>query len=211
MNAIEKVTLFSVEMLKTKITTHDKVKDFVMTKIYPDFLKNGPNDLIQNSYTDYIEGATFCHWPFLINLYMPTIKTMLFEYGVNLNNPWNIKVSPWYVLTTSNTAEFVHDHMGGSTNIQFSAVHYVVLDDDSTGTVFVNPNEKLMKAVVPTKDQSLLDSCFVGSRQCPIITEGDFVMFPSWVDHHAPKHTSGNLRAVIAMNIMLSIVDRTGL
>lgn len=208
---VDRTPLYSIDIFKTKVENHDKIKDFIMTKIYPDYVKKGPNDIVQNTYSDYIDGATYCHWDFLIPHYMPAIKRMLSSIGVNFNHPWTIKVKPWYVLTTETSTEFVHDHMGGSSTIQFGAVHYVVLDEDAKGTVFVNPLEKLMKAVTPTKDQTFLPPYFIAHKTCPVVEEGDFVMFPAWLDHHTPKHQNGKLRAVIAMNIMLSIPDRDGL
>ena len=40
------------------------------------------------------------------------------------------------------------------------------------------------------------------------VEEGDIVLFPSWMDHSAPKHTSNSLRIVNAVNIMMRLKNQ---
>jgi len=37
------------------------------------------------------------------------------------------------------------------------------------------------------------------------VQEGDILFFPSWLDHTAPQHTSGNLRITNAVNVMMRL------
>lgn len=211
MSNIEKLSIFTTDIFKTKVDNHEKIKNHLMEHIYPKFLEDGPNDKQMNVYTDYIPGAAKCHWPLVKNLYRPTIHKFLESIGIDLTLPWKITTREWYTFTDKVTTEFVHDHVGGPTTIQFSAVHYVVLDNESHGTVFVNPCLRMIKNVTPTKNIDHCPDYFLNYKQVPQVTEGDIVFFPSWLDHHTPLHSNGSLRIIVAMNIMLRIDNSDGM
>lgn len=208
---VERNTLFQTDVYKTQATHHSMIKKYMMDTVYPHFLKNGPNDVMQNQYTDYMPGAVSWNWQYIASLYKKDIAKMLEAIGFNLQLPWQILIRPWYNFTTYNTKEFVHDHTGGPSTINFAAVHYVHFDDTCEGTVFLNPNGKEIKASLPTKNRDYLPRYFLEYKRSIPTSEGDLVMFPSWLDHHVPPHTSNSLRVVIAMNIMLRIDDMDGL
>lgn len=213
MNQIEKIPLFSIDLLKIPATNHDKIKKHIMDLVYPHYVKNGPNDPIQNTYTDYgmTHDAAFCHWPYLYKLYDQDIRSCIEACGFDLKkHSWQIKMKGWYNLTNQNTKEFIHDHMGGPKTIQFSAVHYVSLENKSWPTAFKNPMQKLIKATIPTKNMDYLPSYFYNFDRMPEATEGDIVFFPSWIDHYVPAHTNGTLRITNALNIMMRADDADG-
>ena len=110
----------------------------------------------------------------------------------------------------NSTSQFPHDHTGGPKTIQWSAVHYVVLDDENSGTVFLNPNARMMKSVIPTKNQNVLPEMYWPNKKQMMVEEGDLLFFPSWLDHHTPAHTTGNLRVAVAMNVMLTLDNVEG-
>jgi hypothetical protein len=213
MTNIEKITMFPVELYKIKVTKHEQIKKYFMDNVYPHFEKYGPNDPVQNTLTDYgfTRDAAYCHWPMLYEWYKPDIQQILENIGFDFKRyPWQFKMKGWYNMCTSNTATFNHDHMGGPTTIQFSAVHYVKLGQENNATVFKNPNGKYIKGTTPTKNFDYLPECFYDFQRMPEIEEGDLVLFPSWLDHYVPHYTAGNLRITTALNIMMRVDDGDG-
>lgn len=208
---VETVTLFTTDLYKTKLQSHEVIKNHFMTHIYPKFLESGPNDLVQNTYTDYYPGAIKCHWSFLLRYYESACKEILKTIGIDFNDPWKMTIKPWYNITLYNDKEFLHDHVGGPSTIQFSAVHYVYFDEHCSGTVFENPCANLIKSTAPSKNRDHLPNFFKNYKKVPIVTEGDFILFPSWLKHHVPPHISNTLRISVAMNIILRIDNSDGM
>jgi hypothetical protein len=204
--------LFPVNLVKLKMRNHDKIKKYLMDNVYPQYIKDGANDTATNAYTDYVPGATKIPWMMLNKFYQDDVEEFLKHTGVNFDEGWTYKITCWYGMMHHTTSQFVHDHTGGPKTIQWSAVHYVVLDakDTQSGTVFLNPNARMMKSVIPTKNRNHLPELYFPREQQLPVEEGDAVFFPSWLDHHTPAHTSGNLRVVVAMNIMLTFDNMEG-
>ena len=98
--------------------------------------------------------------------------------------------------------------MGGATNINYAFTHFVHIEDQNDGTIFVNPNYKLIRAAMPTKNVNYLPESMFNDRYQVEVEEGDIVLFPSWMDHSAPKHTSNSLRIVNAVNIMMRLKNQ---
>ena len=71
-------------------------------------------------------------------------------------------------------------------------------------------NARMMKSVIPTKNKDELPDLYWPDKKQMLVEEGDLLLFPSWLDHHTPAHTTGNLRVVVAMNIMLTFDNREG-
>lgn len=207
---IESINLFPIKICKTKCDQHDKIKKHILDNVYKSFCEHGPNNDQLNSYSDYLPGGAMVHWPYLINLYMPTIKKLLVEMGIADVDKWSIRVAGWYNISTKMESTFFHDHTGGPSTIQFSIVHYVSLSKTAEGTVFQNPNLKQIKATVPTKDLKLVPGYFLNYYETPDVEEGDMIIFPAWIDHSMPVHTDDSLRITNAMNVMLRIDNSDG-
>ena len=210
---MKKYNPFPIDVYKVKCKNHDAIKQYMMKHVYPDFSKNGPNKSnSQNIYTDYLPGNTaMVHWPYVYDLYQEDVKNILEDIGFNLSDGWTINLKGWYNFTEHNSEEFFHDHIGGASQITYSFVHYVNLED-THGTVFSNPNMKLIRGTSPTKDMRFLPNCFLNDREYIDVNEGDMLFFPSWLEHSAPAHTNNTLRAVNAVNVMLrNTNDKDGL
>lgn len=205
MTDVIEIPLFPVPLFKLKVTNHTKIKKYLMDNIYPHFLKNGVNDTAANVYTDYIPGAVKAPWAMLSKFYDKDITEFLKTTGIDFNKGWSYDLTCWYGMMTDTNNTLVHDHTGGPSNIQWSGVHYIELDTSNTnGTIFLNPNARMMKGVVPTKDTTKLPDLYRPyDKQCTV-EDGDLVLFPSWLDHRTPDY-SGALRVVVAMNIMLKL------
>jgi uncharacterized protein (TIGR02466 family) len=210
MTDIVSTPLFAVPLYKLKVTNHDKIKKYLIDNIYPQFLKNGVNDRVTNAYTDYVPGATNAPWKILSKFYDADIREFLTHTGIDFSRGWTYKVTCWYAMMTNSTSQHPHDHTGGPKTIQWSAVHYVNLDNTDSGTVFLDPNARMIKSVFPTKDRNALPEMYYPEKKQMLVEEGDLLLFPSWLEHHTPAHTSGNLRVVVAMNIMLTYDNREG-
>jgi hypothetical protein len=200
---IDNIPIFTTNIFKFKVSNHDKIKKYLMDNVYPRFLKDPVTDPLSNMYTDYCPGAAKVPWAMLSKFYEDDIKTFLESTGLDFSQSWSFNFACWYGFTTHSIAEFVHDHTGGPATIQWSGVHYVVLDEGAHGTIFCDPCARLKKSVSPTKNKHYLPAMYYPSKQTPSVSEGDMVIFPSWVDHHTPRHETGKLRVVVAMNIML--------
>ena len=210
MTNITSTPLFSVPLHKLKVTNHDKIKKYLMDNIYPQFLKHGENDRVTNAYTDYVPGAANAPWMMLSRFYDNDIREFLEYTGVDFSKGWTYNVTCWYGMMTNSTSQFPHDHTGGPRTIQWSAVHYITLDNENSGTVFLNPNARMMKSVIPTKNKNELPEMYWPDKKQMMVEEGDLLFFPAWLDHHTPAHTTGNLRVVVAMNVMLTYDNKEG-
>jgi Putative 2OG-Fe(II) oxygenase len=205
---IDSIPIFTTNVFKFKASNHDKIKKYLMDNVYQNFLNEPANDVLANIYTDYCPGAVKVPWAMLSKFYEVDVKKFLESTGVDFNDGWTFKFTCWYGFTTNTTSEFVHDHTGGPKTIQWSAVHYVVLDD-AYGTIFCDPCARQKKSVIPTKNKNYVPSIYYPNKQMPTVEESDVIVFPSWVEHHTPRHETGTLRVVVAMNIMLRRISDT--
>ena len=100
-----------------------------------------------------------------------------------------------------------HNHIGAD----FSAVHYFKFNPEvHTGTTFINPrsnevlyykniSKPLINNLVKTNiEHSLYQEVFT-----PQVNEGDFIIFPSHLDHVIYKNNSDDLRVTIAFNFSI--------
>ena len=204
------IPLFPVNLFKLKMRNHNKIKKYLMDNVYPQYVKDGVNDKLTNAYTDYVPGAAKIPWMMLTKFYEDDVKEFLKHTGIDFDQGWTYKITCWYGMMYNSTSQFVHDHTGGPKTIQWSAVHYVTLDNENSGTVFLNPNARMMKSVIPTKNRNHLPTMYYPIEEQILVEEGDVVFFPAWLDHHTPLHTTDNLRIVVAMNIMLTFDNVEG-
>jgi len=204
------IPLFPVNLFKLKMRNHNKIKKYLMDNVYPQYIKDGINDKLTNAYTDYVPGAAKVPWMILTKFYEDDVKEFLKHTGIDFDQGWTYKITCWYGMMHNSTSQFVHDHTGGPKTIQWSAVHYIELDNENSGTVFLNPNARMMKNVIPTKNRNHLPTMYYPIEEQILVEEGDVVFFPAWLDHHTPLHTTGNLRIVVAMNIMLTFDNVEG-
>jgi hypothetical protein len=208
--SVESIDLFPIQIFKKRCSNHDTIKKYMIDMVYQDFINKGPNDKRQNAYTDYVEGATFIHWPYLYSLYESDIKSMLAAVGFSIPNI-KISLKGWYMFTEHSESMLVHDHTGGPSTIQFAVVHYINLEKDSKGTVFHNPWARSMKATTPTKDIKLIPNYYLNFNNCPDVVEGDIVMFPAWLDHNVPMHDNNTLRVTNALNVTVRLDNSDGM
>jgi|TARA_R110000803_G_scaffold52619_3_gene108264 hypothetical protein len=206
---IEKITPFPLYIYKIKATHHKEIKDYLMKHVYPKFAQDGPNGGLQKIFTDYLPGTgAMIHWPYIYDRYKEDLDNVLSEIGFDMTKPWDVRMKGWYNFTTHNDEEWPHDHMGGASNINYSFVHYVTVEDENDGTIFLNPNYKLTRAIMPTKNVNYLPESIFNDRYQIKVEEGDIVLFPSWMDHTAPKHTTDNLRITNAVNVMMKLKNQ---
>lgn len=207
--SIEKIELFAVPVYKIKCTYHNDIKSYMNKHAVSKYNTSLKQIGTQDIFTDYLPGSgIMLHWPYILEKYRVDVNKILTTIGWDLSQGWDIRLKGWFNITENNTAEWVHDHVGGSSNINYSFVHYI--SDNSNSTVFLDPNYKLIRSTMPTKNMDYLPSCYLNQRVQVNVEEGDILFFPSWLDHTAPMHTSGDLRVTNAVNVMMRINDEDG-
>ena len=113
----------------------------------------------------------------------------------------------WYNVYGKGQDGMQHNHIGAD----FSAVHYLKFNPEHhRGTTFINPriNEakyynELRGDVVSKMSNSNENHSLYFDTFTPQINEGDFIIFPSHMDHVVYKNNSDDLRVTMAMNFKL--------
>jgi len=206
---MEHLPLFPQHVYKFKCTNHDKIKEHLMKFVLPTFEKSEPNGGSQSIFTDYIPGTgAMVNWKFIHSLFLPDINKALTHIGFNMND-WNLRQRSWYNFSTDNQNEWKHDHVGGSSTINWSYVHYTHLEEEDAGTIFFNPDNQNLRSFCPTKDLAYLPNLYLHEREQPKVEEGDIILFPSWLKHSSPAHKENKLRVTIATNLMLKTPNDT--
>ena len=126
------------------------------------------------------------------------------HFGAGQN--WDLNAM-WYNVYGRGQDGMQHNHIGAD----FSAVHYLKFNPEHhTGTTFVNPriNEakyysELRGDVVSKMSNSNENHSLYFDTFTPQINEGDFIIFPSHMDHVVYKNNSDDLRVTMAMNFKL--------
>jgi hypothetical protein len=123
-----------------------------------------------------------------------------------MNKPWAGNMdSPWFNCYIDGDYQEQHSHVSPSlVNPHFSCIHYLSFDEKRHHPVtFVDPSYQLK---VPS---SLINSPNYDGRYQPSIKEGDFIMFPSYLDHlvkPSPK-TEDYPRITISFNLYVTEYD----
>ena len=142
-----------------------------MKFVLPAFEKSEPNGGSQSIFTDYIPGTgAMVNWKFIHSLFLPDINKALTHIGFNMNE-WNLRQRSWYNFSTDNQNEWKHDHVGGSSTISWSYVHYTHLEEEDAGTIFFNPDNQNLRSFCPTKDLAYLPEMYLHERRNPHLFE----------------------------------------
>jgi predicted 2-oxoglutarate/Fe(II)-dependent dioxygenase YbiX len=116
--------------------------------------------------------------------------------------PYQISIEDiWYNHYIDNEYQEFHNHIGDFYNVtHFACVHFLSFDSDThESTVFKDPNIDIRYHSV-----DFANSGYTG-HHTPKIKEGDFIMFPSYLNHcvYPVKSATNYPRITIALNIKL--------
>lgn len=108
-------------------------------------------------------------------------------------------VSTWFNYYENGEYQESHSHMGGPfTPIHFSCVHFLSYDSEvHSPLTFIDPLLSLRSVTLELNDYS--------EKSSPYIEEGDFLMFPCYLDHEVfpSEPTPGNPRVTVTLNIRI--------
>jgi len=116
--------------------------------------------------------------------------------------PYKISIEDiWYNYYTNDEYQEFHNHLGDIYNTtHFACVHFLSFDSrNHESTIFKDPNSSIRHHSVD------FPSTGYTSHHIPKIKEGDFIMFPSYLDHcvYPVKHIANCPRITISLNIKL--------
>ena len=116
--------------------------------------------------------------------------------------PYQISIEEiWYNYYVDNEYQEFHTHLGNIfNNTHFSCIHFLSFDPKNhEPTVFKDPNGPVRQHSIDFK------STGYSGHHNPKIEEGDFIMFPSYLEHcvYPVKNTKNYPRITIALNIKL--------
>ena len=204
---IFKTPLFEIPVYKLKASKHVEIKQWMIDNIYPDFEKNGPNESSRNLYSSYFPGAPKLDRAKFSEFYKADINSFLDKAGFSRLHNWETKLNFWYNLSSKDSYQEVHDHLGGPVPISYSAIHYVIFDKtEHRSTVFYNPLESIIKSLQPTTKEQFRPTDYQSLQKFLDVEEGDLIIFPSYVPHSVSKQESEVPRLTVAINI--SVYER---
>jgi len=201
---IYKSPLFEVPVYRMKASQHTDIKAWMLENVYPNFEKNGPNEVSRNLYSSYFSGAPKIDNTLFSELYSKDIIKFLDKIGLSKNDGWETKLNFWYNLSTKGSHQEVHDHLGGPMPISYAAIHYVLFDkDEHASTVFYHPLTQILKCTQPTTNDQLKLPDYKEFQKLLDVEEGDLIIFPSYVLHSVMPQASEKLRITTAFNICI--------
>ena len=204
--------LFPISYYKCNIDYNDEIKSIVVPKIVQDSQKI--KDIIPGGWsTNKIitsfercfneneeENIFFCKE----DLFHNTLKNPYFKcFDKFFDNPYEIKISHmWYNCYYDGEYQESHNHIGTIFNSSnFSCIHFLSFDKTRHHPpVFYDP----LTQIKDSTSVEFLSHQYENPHK-PIIEEGDFMMFPSYLQHEvlpSPK-TLDYPRITISFNITI--------
>jgi len=208
---MERINLFSPFYYKTNIVETEFLKQIHLEAMlinYKTFPHHSHDWNVHTSYgkNDNEQLPYKINWEHFFSIYQYYIDEFCLEF-FGAGRSWEIIDNIWYNVYGNGQDGMQHNHIGAD----FSAVHYFDFDPKvHTGTTFINPrsneakyykslSEPVIKNLKETNpDHSLYQEVFT-----PQVNEGDFIIFPSHLDHVIYRNNSDKLRVTIAMNFKI--------
>lgn len=198
--------IFPVTYYKDNIKNNDEIKGILLPilserykklKAPKEWLTNRVHTSFDNVEDDkelFFDGYNF--YPNLLeNAYKKCFENFFdAEYVISIKEIW-------YNYYLENEYQEWHDHLSNIFNpVHFSCIHFLSYDDEvHRPPVFKDPIDQL-------RDHSLeLNSDYEGAHYEPKIKEGDFIMFPSYLEHcvYPTKISTKAPRVTISLNLNL--------
>lgn len=188
--------MFPVLVFLNRIEKNEELKNLCLPYVEKEYERNPstfPDAWDADVFTTFDREIDF-DWVNVFNHYSPILR----EFGKNFGLAGEIDVTNvWFNAYKTSQSQEIHDHLPG----QFSAVHYLKYENEHSPTVFINPYGK---ASVPHKPPF---SCMIHEipgmwmgQQYINVSEGDLLIFPSFLEHKVPRQTTDDLRVTISFN-----------
>lgn len=145
-------------------------------------------------------------WWTSVQYYKNYVNQFIVDYYRGLQLDWRIDGDPWYTVYGRGQKADQHEHM----SCDFSAVHFLKFNPEVHEPIrFVHPELTKTKYIQTFKPflESNLGTCtkqsYYKEHFVPVINEGDFIIFPSELQHLVHANQSDELRITIAFNFSL--------
>jgi len=187
---------------------HSIIKDAYLDTIIDNYNKLPYNSHDWNVHTNYKlkDELTELDWWTSVQHYKKYVNQFIKHYFRGLQLDWRIDDNPWYTAYGKGQKADQHDHM----TCDFSAVHFLKFNPEVHEPIrFVHPQQTTTKYLSRFKP-TIVDNLGTCDRQSyykehyvPVINEGDFIIFPSELQHLVWGNNSDELRVTIAFNFSL--------
>jgi uncharacterized protein YozE (UPF0346 family) len=209
---MERINLFSPFYYKTNIVETEFLKQIhleAMLTNYEAFPHHSHDWNVHTSYwLDNNEQLPYkINWEHFFSIYQHYIDQFCLEF-FGAGRSWEITDNIWYNVYGKGQDGMQHNHIGED----FSAIHYFKFNPEAhTGTTFINPRinevkyyESLREECVSKLNSTDPDHSLYQRVFTPQVNEGDFIIFPSHLDHTIYRNHSDELRVTIAMNFRIN-------
>lgn len=205
---MEKVNIFSPFFYHFQMEEHSAIKDAYLNDIISNYNLAPFNSHDWNVHTNYKlkDGLKQLDWWTSIQHYKKYVNQFIEHYFRGLQLDWRIDDTPWYTAYGKGQKADQHEHM----TCDFSAVHFLKFNPEVHEPIrFIHP--ELTKTKYLSRFKPLIvDNLGTCDRQSyykehyvPVINEGDFIIFPSELQHLVWPNESDELRVTIAFNFSL--------
>jgi hypothetical protein len=208
---MERVNLFSPFYYKTNIAETEFLQQIHLEAMLINYEAFPHHSHDWNVHTSYGENDNEqlpykINWEHFFSIYQYYIDEFCLEF-FGAGRSWEIIDNIWYNVYGKGQDGMQHNHIGAD----FSAVHYFGFNPElHTGTTFINPrlNEAkyykgLSELVTNNLQETNPEHSLYQEVFTPQVNEGDFIIFPSHLDHVIYKNNSDQLRVTIAMNFKI--------
>ena len=205
---MKKVNIFSPFFYHFQMEEHSIIKDAYLDTIIDNYNKLPYNSHDWNVHTNYKlkDELQPLDWWTSVQHYKKYVNQFIEHYFRGLQLDWRIDDEPWYTAYGKGQKADQHDHM----TCDFSAVHFLKFNPEVHEPIrFVHPQQTKTKYLSRFKPL-IVDNLGTCDRQSyykehyvPLINEGDFIIFPSELQHLVWGNESDELRVTIAFNFSL--------
>jgi len=187
---------------------HSIIKDAYLDTIIDNYNKLPYNSHDWNVHTNYKlkDELQPLDWWTSVQHYKKYVNQFIEHYFRGLQLDWRIDDEPWYTAYGKGQKADQHDHM----TCDFSAVHFLKFNPEVHEPIrFVHPQQTKTKYLSRFKPLMVdnLGTCdrqsYYKEHYVPLINEGDFIIFPSELQHLVWGNESDELRVTIAFNFSL--------
>ena len=206
---MEKVNIFSPFFYHFQMEEHSIIKDAYIDDIMENFNSFPDNSRDWKNHSSYTEVNALpkeLDWWASVQYYKKYVNQFINHYFRATELDWRIDAEPWYNVYGKGHKADQHEHM----TCDFSAVHFLNYNPDEHEPIrFVHPEltkTKYLSKFKPTIVNNL-GTCtrqsYYKEHFVPVINEGDFIIFPSELQHLVWTNMSEEPRVTIAFNFSL--------
>jgi hypothetical protein len=216
----DKLLLFGIPLYKTKIDSNSFDKKFIIKtiksnyKIDPNRNTWATNSSLHHTYEDW-ENKKFqkIDLSSLMPIYTKTLENWTKE---NFCKPVSFNFSVENVTCMSKN-QFMgsHRHVNRYNDVNFTAIHYLKFNPDSSSTLYENPADysNFLDSLLEVDNLRCLyekydiESSWLFKNWYLNLSEDDFVIAPAILEHSVLKNNSDKLRITIVLNITIQAGD----